>query len=1015
MSDPKNVSPLLDGFLLGAPICEHHGVICCPAIKENTSKKYIVKIISVPATQAQMDALLLAGAYKDPADAMEYFRKQGEQILAEAEQLKMLSKMEGFLPYDGWQMEPITRRRLGYQVFLVGSYKRSLEKYMAKNAFTHLEAINLCLDLCSALSVCRESGYLYIDLKPSNIYVSENKQYRIGDLGFLNMDSLRYASLPERYHSPYSPPELLDPMTPMHLSVDTYAVGMIMYQLYNDGHLPFSGLAPEQPMPSPVHADYELAEIIMKAIDPIPENRWTDPRELGKAIASYMQRNRVNDIPITPFIPLDVTAETLSESATPKDKDTPPQNDAQDPAQDIETDSGESIGNNATAVVLPREEICQNVDLTDEEVQTTPEEAPLQIIDDNDAAEPETEDTHQTDLIPEDSEKPVPAPIPLASETLKEEAEQQGLSEEVARIIAKADDLITHEIPQDTIYPFADESDPFGFAYEDTEAVEDDLPEDPLIQEESTESIRDKSKKTKHFADTSGKKKIKKFFSNLFALLLLCVIIAGSLWFYQNVYLQTIDKVSVSGTQDQIIVLIDTSVEESLLSVHCTDGKGNQHTEAVKGGKAIFKNLQPSTDYTIEVRISGFHKLSGQTTERFTTDATTQILTFDVIAGSEDGSVKLDFTVDGDEPDFWNIRYSAEGEDEKRETIQNHSTMISGLTVGKVYTFTLDGGKNFDLSGKTSAEYMACKLILAENLNAVTTNGKDITVQWDTPGDVVVENWMIRCYDGYGYDNQVTVTDTKALFTGLDPSSSYVIEVTAAGMTQPVRFDVSADPIHLTNFRTEEKGKTELIVSWEFTGKIPDGGWILNYKVDGSGNQTVECDKASVSITPLVPGATYDFIIQSADGRTVFNNVSAYTTAAAEVFADNGIIPDNLSADLLKTPDDPNWCYEQLQDAVLTKTFAAGDTASVVLQSTTPFYLPGYETKILYIFRNSHGNVLPELIAEETVYWKSIWNHGDPKIGELEIPKLPSIPGSYVVELYFNGKTVAQMDIIITD
>ncbi|MBQ6857251.1 MAG: protein kinase, partial [Lachnospiraceae bacterium] len=303
MSDLKIISPLLDGFTLGTPISEHHGVVCCPAIKENTNKKFIVKMITVPATQAQFDALLLAGAYKDPGDAMEYFRESGENLMQEAELLKKLSKLEGFLPYDGWQMEPITRRRLGYEIYFVGSYKRSLEKYIRKNAITHLEAVNLGLDLCSALSVCRQAGFLYVDLKPSNIYVSEKKEYRIGDIGFLSLDAMRYASLPERYFSSYTPPELLDPMAPMNLTVDTYAVGMILYQLYNDGHLPFTGSAPLETLSSPCHADYEMAEIIMKAIHPDPEQRWTDPKELGKAIASYMQRNSVNDIPITPFIP----------------------------------------------------------------------------------------------------------------------------------------------------------------------------------------------------------------------------------------------------------------------------------------------------------------------------------------------------------------------------------------------------------------------------------------------------------------------------------------------------------------------------------------------------------------------------------------------------------------------------------------------------------------------------------------------------------------------------------------
>ena len=45
MSEPTLISPLLDGFTMGQPISEHDGVSCCPAIKEDTDKKYIVKII----------------------------------------------------------------------------------------------------------------------------------------------------------------------------------------------------------------------------------------------------------------------------------------------------------------------------------------------------------------------------------------------------------------------------------------------------------------------------------------------------------------------------------------------------------------------------------------------------------------------------------------------------------------------------------------------------------------------------------------------------------------------------------------------------------------------------------------------------------------------------------------------------------------------------------------------------------------------------------------------------------
>lgn len=119
LAETELISPLLDGFAMGNPMSSHDGVRCCPAIKENSDEKYIVKIISVPAAQTQMDAMLLAGAYKDMAGAMDYFKGVADDVEKEAEFLQKLSKLEGFLPYDGWQTVPIKRRRLGYEVYLV--------------------------------------------------------------------------------------------------------------------------------------------------------------------------------------------------------------------------------------------------------------------------------------------------------------------------------------------------------------------------------------------------------------------------------------------------------------------------------------------------------------------------------------------------------------------------------------------------------------------------------------------------------------------------------------------------------------------------------------------------------------------------------------------------------------------------------------------------------------------------------------------------------------------------------
>jgi len=107
LSELKLVSPLLDGFVMGDAISDHDGVRCCPAMRENSDEKYIVKVISVPASQRQLDALLLTGAYKDAAAAAEYFKTLADDTVKEARLLQQLAKLEGFLSYEGWQIVPM--------------------------------------------------------------------------------------------------------------------------------------------------------------------------------------------------------------------------------------------------------------------------------------------------------------------------------------------------------------------------------------------------------------------------------------------------------------------------------------------------------------------------------------------------------------------------------------------------------------------------------------------------------------------------------------------------------------------------------------------------------------------------------------------------------------------------------------------------------------------------------------------------------------------------------------------
>ena len=130
MAEPKLISPLLDNFDMGEPISQHDGVRCCPAMERNSDKKYIVKIVSIPASQVQLDALLLTGAFPTAEAAGVYFKELADGVADEAQVLKKLSDLEGFLPYEAWQIEPMVGET-GYDVYLLSEYRRTLSRHLA--------------------------------------------------------------------------------------------------------------------------------------------------------------------------------------------------------------------------------------------------------------------------------------------------------------------------------------------------------------------------------------------------------------------------------------------------------------------------------------------------------------------------------------------------------------------------------------------------------------------------------------------------------------------------------------------------------------------------------------------------------------------------------------------------------------------------------------------------------------------------------------------------------------------
>lgn len=1023
MSEPKLISPMLDDFDMGGPISDHDGVKCCPAMRKNSDEKYIVKIISVPASQTKMDALLLTGAYSDRTSALSYFKSLAIGIADEKKILDSLAQLEGFVPFEDCQIVPMDDDS-GYDVYLLSPYRRTLERKMAKKPMTQLAAVNLGLDICAALAGARRSGYMCIDLKPSNIFVEGDNEYKIGDLGFIKLSSLKYASVPDMYRSCYTAPEAEDAFAALNDTMDIYSIGLILYQIFNGGILPFSGTcAPGEEFPAPALADSEMAEIILKACNPNPAQRWSDPALMGQALVSYMQKNAVNDTPLVVEEPINVEeivsavdtqiVEGVSDETIVVDiteasdaEIDAPESDTEEVPDAIQMDATQRIDE----TLLQQDSDAENGAMEDTQVVSIASEADSIDCDAGDNAEPMDQDITEQDPLTADN------PTIEANEEydnlsflddmdLPDEDSLANVSDDIAEILSQVEALTAHEVPDPVIAPEAIEikiPDPIvdEESAEDEENASDDealdLPESDIL-EESEEEMPYVPKKKR-----TG--------------LIICVVLtilvalaAGAYFFYNLFYLQPIHTLTLDGSEDSLQVTLTADIDESMLNVVCADSNGNKLTAPVVGGKSVFTGLLPDTAYTVSVEVSGFHELTGVTSKVYSTPVQSRIAQLSAVTGSESGSVILNFSVEGPDSGQWNVIYNAEGEAERITAFPSHMVTLTGLTVGKEYTFRIEPVNDIFLSGDSEITYVARNLICAENFRVTSCLDGELTAQWDTPAGETVSEWSVRCYNENGYDETQTTSDNTITFQNVDDSVANTLEIIAADMSVSQHVLVNPNSVTVSDFTVDNSATDALTLNWSANREIPIEGWIIRYTVNGiAATEAITTGDNSAKV-PIVPNANYEFVIMDGAGNAALGGPFTYAQSDVSAFDNYNVTESSFTVRLCKTPETAGWSYEDLTDEDYVNTFTSGEKISTVLAlSNKPKKSEDSVITTFAIYDETNQLVS---FSHDTMSWDSMWYHN---YFEMDIPGIPADAGTYEVVILFNGSRVGSQKFEIT-
>jgi eukaryotic-like serine/threonine-protein kinase len=188
--------------------------------------------------------------------------------------------------YDG---EP----RSGVYMVMEWCDGRLLRKILDDGRIPQDRAIRIAAAVLEALNYIHSNGVVHRDLKPENIMVDEHDHIKLIDFGIAGDSASRrltYANFTATLGTPnYIAPEQVkgkrgDGRT------DIYSMGVILYEMLT-GKLPFSGPSPlaamndrilNHPVPPRVadpSVSPQMQEIIYRALERAPQNRYTNAHE----------------------------------------------------------------------------------------------------------------------------------------------------------------------------------------------------------------------------------------------------------------------------------------------------------------------------------------------------------------------------------------------------------------------------------------------------------------------------------------------------------------------------------------------------------------------------------------------------------------------------------------------------------------------------------------------------------------------------------------------------------------
>lgn len=272
---------------------------------EDEVEKAALKVISIPQNDSDIEEMYSDGY--DEESVTSTFHTHLKSIVAEYSLMRKMNGSSNIVNCDDVRYVQHDDG-IGWDIFIKMELLTPLIKAVT-GPVAEATVADIAKDICEALVLCKKHEIVHRDIKPQNIFVSPNGDYKLGDFGIAETVEKTMGGTKIGTYK-YMAPEVYN-NKPYGSAADIYSLGLVLYWLLNERRMPFLPLPPAklsagmderarnrrlfgEQFGEPKNGSKELKAIVMKACAYNVEERYASASEMLADLNQIGQERLLN-------------------------------------------------------------------------------------------------------------------------------------------------------------------------------------------------------------------------------------------------------------------------------------------------------------------------------------------------------------------------------------------------------------------------------------------------------------------------------------------------------------------------------------------------------------------------------------------------------------------------------------------------------------------------------------------------------------------------------------------------